>query len=111
MAVHRPTDDRPEETGGSGEHRRRGIGRDDEPVTLDPAHDALGDGSALRTLIVDEMLAVAAGFDSFSRASPGVSVSGGSAHATRIPCGLSSARNVSARPRSANFAGAYAEYP
>ena len=30
---------------------------------------------------------------------------------TTMPCGLSSARNVSARPRTANFAGAYAEYP
>ena len=33
------------------------------------------------------------------------SVSGGYAHATTMPCGASSARSVSARPRTANFAG------
>ena len=44
-----------------------------------------------------------------ARRSPGVRVSGGYAHATTIPCGASSGRSVSASPRTAYFAGAYAE--
>ena len=56
-----------------------------------------------------EMRAVAAGFSSFSRSSPGVSVSGGYAHADDDPVrACSSDRSVSASPRTANFAGAYA---
>ena len=38
-------------------------------------------------------------------------MSGGYAHATTIPCGASSGRSVSASPRTAYFAGAYAVYP
>ena len=38
-------------------------------------------------------------------------VSGGYAHATTMPCGASSDRSVSASPRTAYFAGAYAVYP
>ena len=54
------------------------------------------------------MRAVSTGLCSFSRRSPGVSVSGGYAHATTMPCGASSLRSVSASPRTAYLAGAYA---
>ena len=67
--------------------------------------------SADRGLIVAETRFVASGFNSFSRASPGVSVSGGYTHDTTMPYGFSSGRSVSARPRTAYFAGAYALYP
>ena len=62
--------------------------------------------SADRGLIVAEMRFVASGFCSFSRARPGVSVSGGYAQATTMPCGFNSGRSVSASPRTAYFAGA-----
>jgi hypothetical protein len=76
-----------------------------------PRTIARATSSADRGVIAAESTAVSRGLCSFSAASPGVSVSGGYAHATTIPCGASSGRSVSARPRTAYFAGAYALYP
>ena len=99
----------PEQPGGAGERGGLDVGGDHQPVALDAAHDRLRRRARpSRGLIAAEMRSVSGGLSSFSRSKPGVSVSGGYAHATTMPCGASSARSVSASPRTAYFAGAYA---
>ena len=76
------------------------------PLTI-----AFATSSADRTFTLAESVRVASGFVAASAARPGVSTSDGYAQPTTMPCGLSSARSVSARPRTANFAGEYPAYP
>ena len=111
-AVHRAAEVGAEQAGGAGQRGGLDVGGDDETVALDALHDRGRDRSGGPRLDArrDARRGRAASARSRAR-SPGVSVSGGYAHATTIPCGRSSDRSVSASPRTANFTGAYALYP
>ena len=69
--------------------RARGlrVGGDHEPVPLDAAHDRVGDVVGSRGLIAPRSLRSPRACARSRASKPGVSVSGGYAHATTMPCG------------------------
>ena len=76
-----------------------------------PRASATATRSAGTGVIAPETAAVSGGLRVFSRANPGVFVSGGYSTLTRTPCGSTSYRSAWLNPRTAHFVGVYPVYP